>query len=59
MEKRICKDEEMINVRGGALKDITGAVLNSLSTIWKTIYGIGQGLGGALRRIGSGKVCKI
>ena len=58
-DKLICKDEEMIKVKGGALKEISGAVLNALSTIWKTIYSIGQGMGGALRRIGSGKVCKL
>ena len=59
MRENICNDELMLSVKGGALKDISGAVVNAISTIWKTIYGIGQGLGGALRRIGSGKVCKL
>lgn len=58
-EEMICKDKDMLNVRGGALREISGAVVNAISTIWKTIYGIGQGLGGALRRIGTGKVCKL
>lgn len=58
-DKLVCKDEEMIKVRGGGLKSLSGAVINAISTIWKTIYSIGQGAGGALRRIGSGKVCRL
>lgn len=58
-DKLVCKDEEMIKVQGGVLKSLSGAVINAISTIWKTIYSIGQGAGGALRRIGSGKVCKL
>jgi len=56
----ICKDEMMIKIVGGtALGKISGAIINAFSTIWKTIYGIGQGAGGAIRRIATGKVCKI
>ena len=59
MERKICQDEEMVKVKGGALKSLSGAIINAISTIWKTIYSIGQGAGGALRRIGTGKVCKL
>ena len=56
----ICKDEVMLEViGGGTLGKISGAILNSLSTIWKTIYSIGQGAGGAIRRIATGRVCKL
>jgi len=51
------KDEEMTKVNGG--ESITGAFLNYLSTAIKTIYGIGQGLGGAIRRIATGNVCRF
>lgn len=56
----ICKDDKMLNIIGGsALGKISGAIINAFSTIWKTIYGIGQGAGGAIRRIATGKTCKI
>ena len=57
MRENICKDEKMLNIKGGA--SLSGAIINAISTICKTIYSIGQGLGGALRRIGTGKVCKL
>ncbi len=50
-------DEEMTKVSGG--ENITGTFLNYLSTAIKTVYGIGQGLGGAIRRIASGNVCRF
>jgi len=53
----IKKDEQMLTIMGGV--NLNGSILNALSTVWKTIYSIGQGLGGAIRRIGTGKVCKI
>ena len=50
-------DSELYNVSGGG--SVSGAFLNYLSTIFKTVYGIGQGLGGAIRRIASGKTCML
>jgi len=52
------EDEKMLTVIGGAL-NFNGSIINAVSTIFKTIYGIGQGLGGAIRRIATGKTCRI
>lgn len=52
-------DEETKKIEGGALKDLTGALLNAFTSLWKAIYSFGQGAGGAIRRIASGKVCKL
>ena len=50
-------DENMLSVVGGI--KLTGTIVNAISSLVKTIYSIGQGLGGAIRSIGTGKVCKI
>lgn len=51
------KENEVMKIVGGI--SISGPLINAVSTIMKTIYSIGQGVGGALRRITTGKVCKI
>ena len=51
-------DENMINISGGG-SEIGSTFLNYLSTAFKTVYGIGQGFGGAIRRIATKKVCPI
>ena len=49
-------DLEIQKLTGGSL----GATfLNYLSTAIKVIYGIGQDVGGAVRRIATGKVCPL
>lgn len=53
----IYNDEKMLSVVGGI--SLTGSIVNAISSLVKTIYSIGQGVGGAIRRIGTGKVCKI
>ena len=50
------EDSEMVKVSGG---DLGATFLNYLSTAIKTVYNIGQGLGGAIRRIASGNVCRF
>ena len=51
------KDIELQKVNGGG--EIGTTFLNYLSTAIKTIYGIGQELGGAIRRIATKKVCPL
>ena len=50
------EDLSLLKVEGGS---ISASILNYLSTTIKTVYDIGQGLGGAIRRIASKNVCPI
>ncbi len=50
------EDINLLKVEGGS---ISASVLNYLSTALKTVYNIGQGLGGAIRRIATKNVCPI
>ena len=50
------KDQELINVSGGGVES---TFLNYLSNAIKTVYSIGQDLGGAIRRIANGKTCPL
>lgn len=52
------EDNEMIKIYGGDA-GLGATFINYLGTFLKTIYGIGQGFGGALRRIASKNVCTI
>ena len=50
-------DKELEKINGG---DGLGATfLNYLSNALKTIYNIGQDLGGSIRRISTGKTCPL
>ena len=49
-------DINLLKVEGGGL---SASVLNYLSTAIKTVYNIGQDLGGSLRRIATGKTCPL
>ena len=49
-------DVELQKVNGG---DIGATFLNYLTNAFKAIYNIGQDLGGAVRRIATGKVCPL
>lgn len=51
-------DKNMVHIMGGS-SGVGATFLNYLSTAFKTVYGIGQGLGGAIRRIATKKVCPI
>ena len=51
------EDSEMTKVSGG--DSLSATFLNYLSTAIKTIYNIGQSLGGSLRRIATGNVCRL
>lgn len=50
------EDKELYEVNGGG---IGATFLNYLTDAFKTIYNIGQELGGAVRRIATGKTCTI
>lgn len=50
-------DLELEKIHGG---DGLGATfLNYLSNAIKVVYGIGQDLGGSIRRIATGKTCQL
>lgn len=52
------EDKYMSEIIGGE-SGIGATFLNYLSTAFKTVYGIGQGLGGAIRRIATKNVCPL
>ena len=49
-------DKELNVIIGGG---IGATFINYLTEAFKTIYNIGQDLGGAIRRIASGKTCPV
>ncbi len=50
------KDIELNKINGGGL----GATfLNYLGNVIKTVYDIGQNLGGSIRRIATGRTCPL
>lgn len=51
------KDKELLQVTGGS--DLGSTLLNYLSTAIKTVFDVGQQLGGAIRRIATGKTCPL
>ncbi len=50
------EDKILLKVIGGS---ISASMLNYLSTVFKTVYNIGQGLGGAIRRIATKNLCPL
>ena len=50
-------DIELSKINGG--EGLGATFLNYLSNAIKTIYNIGQELGGSIRRIASGKTCPL
>ncbi len=52
------KKEKAMQIVGGGT-DISGAILNALAGCIETIFGIGQAVGSAIRRIRSGSLCKF
>lgn len=50
------KDQELIKLNGGGVES---TFLNYLSNAIKTVYSIGQDLGGSIRRIATGKTCPL
>lgn len=50
-------EKDLLSIVGGI--NLTGTILNYLSALAKTLYGIGQGLGGAIRRIATGNLCGL
>ena len=50
------EDINLLKVEGGS---ISASFLNYLSAALKTVYNIGQGLGGAIRRIATKTTCPI
>lgn len=50
------KEIEMTNVCGGA---IASPLINAISKIINTIYDLGEKTGSSIRRLVSGKYCKV
>ena len=50
------EDVNLLKVEGGG---VSASILNYLSTALKTVYNIGQDLGGAIRRIATKNVCPL
>lgn len=55
MNKVVC-NEELFNIVGGS---ITATLLNSVSRLIDTIINAGQLVGSSIRRLATGKVCKL
>lgn len=51
------KDKELLNIEGGAT--FPSSFFTNFANIFKTIYNIGNELGGAIRRIASKNVCPL
>ena len=51
------KEEELSKIYGG--EGLGATFLNYFTNAVKTIYSIGQDLGGAIRRIATGKTCPL
>ena len=49
-------DINLLKIEGGSL---SATVLNYFSNALKTVYNIGQSLGGAIRRIATGRICPL
>lgn len=54
---KVLKEEELKDIDGGL--SITGTLLNSVSTIMKTISDLGRMVGSAVRRLTSNNLCKL
>ena len=52
----ILTKEELTMINGGGL---TATLLNALSRTVTTLYGIGVAIGSSLRRLISGKMCRL
>ena len=50
-------ETQLAEINGGA--SLSGSFINSFTDAIKTVYGIGQDLGGSMRRIATGNLCKI
>lgn len=49
--------KELVQVVGGV--SISGTLINSFSTVLKTVYSLGKSLGSALRRISANDLCPL
>ena len=52
------KEKELNEIKGGA-EGLGATFLNYLSNAIKTVYSIGQDVGGSIRRIATGKTCSL
>ncbi len=53
---RELKENEMVNIAGGSL---TSSFINAITKVVNTLYDIGEATGSAIRRLTSGKYCRI
>ncbi len=54
---QVLGEKELLAVEGGI--DITGTLINSISTIVKTIASLGRSFGSAIRRLADNKMCSV
>ncbi len=51
-------DKELYEIKGGG-EGLGATFLNYLTNAIKTVYSIGQDIGGSIRRIATGKTCPL
>ncbi len=51
------KNQELVQIIGGV--SVSGTLINSFSTILKTISSLGRSFGSSLRRIASNTLCPL
>lgn len=52
------KEYELYEINGGAV-NLSGTLINAITTAGKFIYGVGQALGSSIRRIAGGNYCSL
>lgn len=52
-----CKDIDLEKITGGT--NLSGALINSLTSLMQTILDTGSRLGSAIRRIAEGNMCPL
>lgn len=51
------KNDELMTIKGGF--SISGSLLNSFSSLIKSILEVGRGIGSSIRRVEENKVCPL
>ncbi len=55
---QVLKKESMQKIIGGGL-NMSGAIVSAIKGYINAVFAIGQAVGGAIRRISSGNLCKF
>ncbi len=51
------KEKDLKQIRGGTT--ISGSIINAFTSLFKTLVSLGEKIGSALRRMGSGEICPL